>query len=161
MEASVAAAAVCHNAGRDGVRGELLSGRDRAEVEHVHIRPSARRPDSATRAHHRGRKTRCWRSSCISRDAFLLFAGLGFLISSGDAYLLGANFLLAAMRFHSVEERQAPAPDASRTIVLAGCSSRIRSIPILQSRDGRVGMSSHGAQYKKARRRAARAIEHT
>jgi CysZ protein len=65
---------------------------------------------------------------------FVLFAGLGFLIFFvANAWLLGREyFLLAAMRFHSVEEAKRLRKRHHGTIVLAGTFiAAFVSIPIL------------------------------
>ena len=65
---------------------------------------------------------------------FLLFAGLGFLIFFvANAYLLGREyFLLAAMRFHSVEDAKRLRKQHHGTVMFAGCFiAAFVSIPIL------------------------------
>ncbi len=65
---------------------------------------------------------------------FLLFAGIGFLIFFiANAYLLGREyFLLAAMRFHSVDEAKALRKANQTTIFTAGLFiAAFVSIPIL------------------------------
>ncbi len=64
----------------------------------------------------------------------LLFAGIGFLIFFvANAYLLGREyFLLAAMRFHSVEDAKRLRKQHHGTVMFAGCFiAAFVSIPIL------------------------------
>jgi len=75
---------------------------------------------------------------------FLLFAGFGFLIFFvANSWLLGREyFLLAAMRFHSVEEARALRRRHHGTIVLAGAFiAAFVSIPILNLATPLFGMA--------------------
>lgn len=65
---------------------------------------------------------------------FLLFAGIGFLIFFvANAFLLGREyFLLAAMRFHSIEDAKRLRKQYHGTVMFAGCFiAAFVSIPIL------------------------------
>jgi len=82
-----------------------------AEVEHVHYPADPPgRPISMTRGVIEGLKTALLAFAVyLVAVPFLLFAGLGLVIFFiASAYLLGREyFLLAAMRFHTVEEAKA------------------------------------------------------
>ena len=91
---------------------------------------------------------------------FLLFAGLGFLIFFvANAFLLGREyFLLAAMRFHSVEEAKraaqaAPRHDHVRRLLHRG----VRVDPDPESGDAAVRHGVHGARAQAAGGTAPRA----
>jgi len=107
-----------------------------AEVEHVHYPADPPgQPISLTRATIEGVKTALLALLVyLIAVPFLLFAGFGFLIFFvATAWLLGREyFLLAAMRFHSVEEAKALRKRHHGTVVLAGCFiAAFVSIPIL------------------------------
>ena len=75
---------------------------------------------------------------------FLLFAGIGFLIFFvANTFLLGREyFLLAAMRFHSVEEAKALRKRHHGTVVLAGAFiAAFVSIPVLNLATPLFGMA--------------------
>ena len=96
---------------------------------------------------------------------FLLFAGFGFLIFFvANAYLLGREyFLLAAMRFHSVEEAKRAAQGASRH----GGARRLAfiaafvSIPILNLATPLFGTAFMVHMHKKLVGARRELIEHT
>src|SRR5882757_4337667 len=107
-----------------------------AEVEHVHYPadpPGV--PISLTRATLEGVKTGLLALLVyLIAMPFVLFAGLGFLIFFiATAYLLGREyFLLAAMRFHSVEEAKAIRKLHHTAVFTAGLFiAAFVSIPIL------------------------------
>jgi uncharacterized protein involved in cysteine biosynthesis len=83
---------------------------------------------------------------------FLLFAGFGFIIFFvANSYLLGREyFLLAAMRFHSVEEAKALRKRHHGTVVLAGTFiAAFVSIPILNLATPLFGMAFMTHMHKK------------
>ena len=95
---------------------------------------------------------------------FLLFAGLGFLIFFvATAYLLGREyFLLAAMRFHSVEEAKALRRRHHGTIVLAGAFiAAFVSIPILNLATPLFGTALMVHMHKRLVGARRESIEHT
>jgi uncharacterized protein involved in cysteine biosynthesis len=95
---------------------------------------------------------------------FLLFAGFGFLIFFvANTYLLGREyFLLAAMRFHSVEEAKALRRRHHGTIVLAGAFiAAFVSIPILNLATPLFGMAFMTHMHKKIAGPRRELIEHT
>ena len=95
---------------------------------------------------------------------FLLFAGFGFLIFFvANCYLLGREyFLLAAMRFHSVEEAKALRRKHHGTIVLAGAFiASFVSIPILNLATPLFGMAFMTHMHKKLAGPRRELIEHT
>jgi uncharacterized protein involved in cysteine biosynthesis len=95
---------------------------------------------------------------------FLLFAGFGFLIFFvANCYLLGREyFLLAAMRFHSVEEAKALRRRHHGTIVLAGAFiAGFVSIPILNLATPIFGMAFMTHVHKKLAGPRRELIEHT
>ena len=95
---------------------------------------------------------------------FLLFAGFGFLIFFvANAWLLGREyFLLAAMRFHSVEEAKALRKRHHGTIVLAGCFiAAFVSIPILNLATPLFGTAFMVHMHKRIARPRRELIEHT
>jgi len=95
---------------------------------------------------------------------FLLFAGFGFLIFFvANCYLLGREyFLLAAMRFHSVEEAKALRRRHHGTIVLAGAFiAGFVSIPILNLATPLFGMAFMTHVHKKLAGPRRELIEHT
>jgi uncharacterized protein involved in cysteine biosynthesis len=95
---------------------------------------------------------------------FLLFAGFGFLIFFvANAYLLGREyFLLAAMRFHSVEEAKRLRKAHHGTIVLAGgLIAAVVSIPILNLATPLFGTAFMVHMHKKLVGSRRELIEHT
>ena len=118
------------DAGGDGVRRQLLRRRDRRRGRARALSGrSARRAGAGLDARGiEGLKTALLALLVyLCAVPFLLFAGFGFLIFFvANAYLLGREyFLLAAMRFHSVEEAKALRKRHHGTIVLRRrCSSR-------------------------------------
>jgi uncharacterized protein involved in cysteine biosynthesis len=95
---------------------------------------------------------------------FLLFAGFGFLIFFvANTYLLGREyFLLAAMRFHSVEEAKALRRRHHGTIVIAGAFiAAFVSIPILNLATPLFGMAFMTHMHKKIAGPRRELIEHT
>ena len=95
---------------------------------------------------------------------FLLFAGLGFLIFFlANAYLLGREyFLLAAMRFHSVEEAKRLRKTHHGTIVLAGTFiAAFVSIPLLNLATPLFGTAFMVHMHKKIVGSRRELIEHT
>ena len=95
---------------------------------------------------------------------FLLFAGFGFLIFFvANTYLLGREyFLLAAMRFHSVEEAKALRRRHHGTIVLAGAFiAAFVSIPILNLATPLFGMAFMTHMHKKIAGPRRELITHT
>jgi uncharacterized protein involved in cysteine biosynthesis len=107
-----------------------------AEVEHVHY--PADPPGQAIsipRATFEGVKTALLALLVyLCAVPFLLFAGLGLVIFFiATAYLLGREyFLLAAMRFHSVEDAKALRREHHTTVFIAGMFiAAFVSIPIL------------------------------
>jgi len=95
---------------------------------------------------------------------FLLFAGFGFLIFFvANCFLLGREyFLLAAMRFHSVEEAKALRRRHHGTIVLAGAFiAAFVSIPILNLATPLFGMAFMTHMHKKIAGPRRELIEHT
>jgi CysZ protein len=95
---------------------------------------------------------------------FLLLAGFGFLIFFvANTYLLGREyFLLAAMRFHSVEEAKALRRRHHGTIVLAGAFiAAFVSIPILNLATPLFGMAFMTHMHKKIAGPRRELIEHT
>jgi uncharacterized protein involved in cysteine biosynthesis len=95
---------------------------------------------------------------------FLLFAGLGFLVFFvANAYLLGREyFLLAAMRFHSVEDAKRLRQVHHGTIVLAGCFiAAFVSIPILNLATPLFGTAFMVHMYKRIAGERRELIEHT
>jgi CysZ protein len=117
-----------------------------AEVEHVHY--PADPPGNAVplpRAVIEGLKTGLLALVVyLVAVPFVLFAGLGFLILFvANAYLLGREyFLLAAMRFHSVEEAKALRKRHHATVFTAGLFiAAFVSIPILNLATPLFGMA--------------------
>ncbi len=95
---------------------------------------------------------------------FLLFAGFGFLIFFvANSWLLGREyFLLAAMRFHSVEEAKALRKRHHGTIVLAGAFiAAFVSIPILNLATPLFGMAFMTHMHKRIAGPRRELIEHT
>jgi CysZ protein len=95
---------------------------------------------------------------------FLLFAGFGFLIFFvANCFLLGREyFLLAAMRFHSVEEAKALRRRHHGTIMLAGAFiAAFVSIPILNLATPIFGMAFMTHVHKKIAGPRRELIEHT
>ena len=152
-----------HHAGRDGVRGELLLRRDRRRGRACRtirpIRPAWR--CRCARAGIEGIKTALLALLVyLCAVPFLLFAGFGFLIFFvANAYLLGREyFLLAAMRFHSVEDAKALRKPPSRHDRARRRLHRgVRVDPDPQSGDAAVRHGVHDAHAQEDRRAAARA----
>ena len=95
---------------------------------------------------------------------FLLFAGLGFLIFFvATAWLLGREyFLLAAMRFHSVEEAKRLRKTHHGAVVLAGTFiAAFVSIPILNLATPLFGTAFMVHMHKKIVGSRRELIEHT
>ena len=95
---------------------------------------------------------------------FLLFAGFGFIIFFvANSYLLGREyFLLAAMRFHSVEEAKALRKRHHGTVVLAGAFiAAFVSIPILNLATPLFGMAFMTHMHKKIAGPRRELITHT
>jgi len=95
---------------------------------------------------------------------FLLFAGFGFIIFFvANAFLLGREyFLLAAMRFHSVEEAKALRKRHHGTVVMAGAFiAAFVSIPILNLATPLFGMAFMTHMHKKLAAPRRELIEHT
>ena len=95
---------------------------------------------------------------------FVLFAGLGLLIFFvANACLLGREyFLLAAMRFHSVEDAKALRTTHHGTMVLAGTFiAAFVSIPILNLATPLFGMAFMTHMYKRIAGPRRELIEHT
>jgi CysZ protein len=94
----------------------------------------------------------------------LLFAGFGFLIFFvANCWLLGREyFLLAAMRFHTVEEAKALRRRHHGTIVLAGAFiAAFVSIPILNLATPLFGTAFMVHMHKRIAGRRRELIEHT
>lgn len=94
----------------------------------------------------------------------LLFAGFGFIIFFvANSYLLGREyFLLAAMRFHSVEEAKALRRQHHGTIVVAGAFiAGFVSIPILNLATPLFGMAFMTHMHKKLAGSRRELITHT
>jgi uncharacterized protein involved in cysteine biosynthesis len=137
-----------------------------AEVEHVHYPADPPgRPISLTRATIEGVKTALLALVVyLVALPFLLFAGLGFLIFfAANAWLLGREyFLLAAMRFHSVEEAKRLRIRHHGTVVLAGCFiAAFVSIPILNLATPLFGTAFMVHMHKKLVGPRRELIEHT
>ena len=137
-----------------------------AEVEHTHYPadpPGV--PISLTRATIEGVKTGLLALLVyLIAMPFVLFAGLGFLIFFvANAYLLGREyFLLAAMRFHSIEDAKRLRKTHHGTVVLAGCFiAAFVSIPILNLATPLFGMAFMTHMHKKIAGPRRELIEHT
>jgi len=95
---------------------------------------------------------------------FLLFAGIGFLIFFvANTFLLGREyFLLAAMRFHSVEEAKRLRTMHHGTVMLAGAFiAAFVSIPILNLATPLFGMAFMTHVHKRIAGPRRELIEHT
>jgi uncharacterized protein involved in cysteine biosynthesis len=95
---------------------------------------------------------------------FLLFAGIGFLIFfTANTFLLGREyFLLAAMRFHSVEDARRLRKQHHGTVMLAGCFiAAFVSIPILNLATPLFGMAFMTHVHKRIAGPRRELIEHT
>jgi uncharacterized protein involved in cysteine biosynthesis len=95
---------------------------------------------------------------------FVLFAGLGFLILFvANAYLLGREyFLLAAMRFHSVDEARSLRKRHHATVFTAGLFiAAFVSIPILNLATPLFGMAFMTHMHKKIAGPRRELITHT
>ena len=137
-----------------------------AEVEHVHYPADPPgHPISLTVAAIEGVKTGLLALLVyLLAVPFLLFAGLGFLIFFvANAYLLGREyFLLAAMRFHSVEEAKALRKMHHTTVFTAGLFiAAFVSIPILNLATPLFGTAFMVHMYKKLVGPRRELIQHT
>ena len=137
-----------------------------AEVEHMHYPadpPGV--PISLTRATIEGVKTGLLALLVyLIAMPFVLFAGLGFLIFFvANAYLLGREyFLLAAMRFHPVEEAKALRKLHHATIFTAGLFiAAFVSIPILNFATPLFGTAFMVHMYKRLIGPRRELIQHT
>jgi CysZ protein len=95
---------------------------------------------------------------------FLLFAGIGFLIFFiANTFLLGREyFLLAAMRFHSVEDARRLRKMHHGTVMLAGAFiAAFVSIPILNLATPLFGMAFMTHVHKRIAGPRHELIEHT
>jgi uncharacterized protein involved in cysteine biosynthesis len=95
---------------------------------------------------------------------FLLFAGIGFLIFFiANTFLLGREyFLLAAMRFHSVEDARRLRKMHHGTVMLAGAFiAAFVSIPILNLATPLFGMAFMTHVHKRIAGPRRELIEHT
>jgi uncharacterized protein involved in cysteine biosynthesis len=95
---------------------------------------------------------------------FLLFAGIGFLILFiANTFLLGREyFLLAAMRFHSVEDARRLRKMHHGTVMLAGAFiAAFVSIPILNLATPLFGMAFMTHVHKRIAGPRRELIEHT
>jgi uncharacterized protein involved in cysteine biosynthesis len=137
-----------------------------AEVEHVHYPADPPgQPISLTRATIEGVKTALLALLVyLCALPLVLFAGLGFLVFFvANAWLLGREyFLLAAMRFHSVEDAKRLRRMHHGTIVLAGAFiAAFVSIPILNLATPLFGTAFMVHMYKKLVGQRRELIEHT
>jgi CysZ protein len=137
-----------------------------AEVEHVYYPADPPGiPISLTRATIEGVKTGLLALLVyLIALPFVLFAGLGFLIFFiANAYLLGREyFLLAAMRFHPVEEARALRKQHHATIFTAGLFiAAFVSIPILNLATPLFGTAFMVHMYKKLIGPRRELIQHT
>jgi uncharacterized protein involved in cysteine biosynthesis len=137
-----------------------------AEVEHMHYPadpPGV--PISLTRATIEGVKTALLALLVyLIAMPFVLFAGIGFLIFFvANAYLLGREyFLLAAMRFHAVEEAKALRRLHHATIFTAGLFiAAFVSIPILNLATPLFGTAFMVHMYKRLIGSRRELIQHT
>src|SRR4051794_10484388 len=95
---------------------------------------------------------------------FFLFAGIGFLIFFfANTFLLGREyFLLAAMRFHSVEDAKRLRKRHHGTVMLAGAFiAAFVSIPILNLATPLFGMAFMTHVHKRIAGQRRELIEHT
>ena len=95
---------------------------------------------------------------------FLLFAGIGFLIFFvANTFLLGREyFLLAAMRFHSVEDAKRLRTMHHGTVMLAGAFiAAFVSIPIVNLATPLFGMAFMTHVHKRIAGQRRELIEHT
>lgn len=137
-----------------------------AEVEHTHYPADPPgTPISATRGLLEGVKTALLALLVyLCAVPLLLFAGLGFLIFFiANAYLLSREyFLLAAMRFHPVEEAKALRKLHHTRIFTAGLFvAAFVSIPILNLATPLFAMTFMTHMYKKIAGPRRELIEHT
>jgi CysZ protein len=137
-----------------------------AEVEHMHYPadpPGV--PISLTRATIEGVKTGLLALLVyLIAMPFVLFAGIGFLIFFvANAYLLGREyFLLAAMRFHAVEEAKALRRLHHATIFTAGLFiAAFVSIPVLNLATPLFGTAFMVHMYKRLIGSRRELIQHT
>ena len=155
-----------HHAGGDGVRGELLLRRDRRRGRaHALSGRSAGRAGAGVDRRLGGLKTALLALLVyLVAVPLLLFAGFGFIIFFvANSYLLGREyFLLAAMRFHSVEEAKALRKRHHGTVVLAGAFiAAFVSIPILNLATPLFGMAFMTHMHKKIAGPRRELITHT
>lgn len=137
-----------------------------AEVEHMHYPADPPGiPIALTRATIEGVKTGLLALLVyLIAMPFVLFAGLGFLIFFvATAYLLGREyFLLAAMRFHSVEEAKSLRKLHHPTIFTAGLFiAAFVSIPILNLATPLFGTAFMVHMYKRLIGPRRELIQHT
>ena len=137
-----------------------------AEVERTHYPADPPgQPISTTRATIEGVKTALLALLVyLCALPLVLFAGLGFLVFFvATAWLLGREyFLLAAMRFHSVEDAKRLRIKHHGTIVLAGAFiAAFVSIPILNLATPLFGTAFMVHMYKKLVGPRRELIEHT
>ena len=137
-----------------------------AEVEYTHYPADPPgQPISLTRATIEGIKTALLALLVyLIAVPFLLFAGFGFLIFFvATAWLLGREyFLLAATRFHSVEEAKALRKRHHGTVVLGGCFiAAFVSIPILNLATPLFGTAFMVHMHKRLAGPRRELIEHT
>jgi uncharacterized protein involved in cysteine biosynthesis len=95
---------------------------------------------------------------------FLLFAGLGFLIFFvANTFLLGREyFLLAAMRFHSVDDAKRLRTTHHGTVMLAGAFiAAFVSIPIVNLATPLFGVAFMTHVHKRIAEQRRELIEHT
>ena len=137
-----------------------------AEVEHTHYPADPPgRPISATRGLLEGIKTALLALLVyLCAVPFLLFAGVGFLIFFiANAYLLSREyFLLAAMRFHPVEEAKALRKLHHTRVFTAGLFiAAFVSIPIVNLATPLFAMAFMTHVHKKIAGPRRELIEHT
>jgi uncharacterized protein involved in cysteine biosynthesis len=137
-----------------------------AEVEHVHYPADPPgTPISATRGIVEGIRTALLAFLVyLCAVPFLLFAGIGFLIFFfANAYLLSREyFLLAAMRFHSIEEAKALRKLHHTRIFTSGLFIAIFvSIPIVNLATPLFAMAFMTHMHKKIAGPRRELIEHT
>jgi len=137
-----------------------------AEVEHVHYPADAPgAPVPLWTATLQGIKTALLAFIVyLIAVPFLLFAGIGFLIFFvANAFLLGREyFLLAAMRFHSVEDAKRLRRTHHGTVMLAGAFiAAFVSIPIVNLATPLFGMAFMTHVHKRIAGQRRELIEHT
>ena len=148
------------HAGGHGLRRELLLRRDRRRGR-ARALPgrSARHAGAALDRGLQGIKTALLALLIyLIAVPFLLFAGIGFLIFFvANTFLLGREyFLLAAMRFHSVEDAKRLRTTHHGTVMLAGAFiAAFVSIPIVNLATPLFGMAFMTPRAQAHRRAAA------